>query len=434
MRTLITVSTSIVFLSLYLMWAMSFSQTLKFMTSNAYTKLSFDLVCAPGTTYRPGISQCRPTEDNRPDGDVSPADVLINLLTTGSIMSDATDPNSAHDFAGLLSSIMMNGAPMLGLDDFVHLSDFVNKNLGPHGRGQIMNSTAYRDKFGNFLDVRRRELRIAPYSCWTGQFLSHLNKNSLIAKDLSIIQYPSMSEAMKDCCDNVWAIVEIIGPKEGFDCSLFVDTGGTKYRSSNPLSGNNSSDHGVNIDNNNVSKDDSNISNNGDNYSGSLRRRSRGPRNRSEMEGESWDEETLKIKRERAMKSMADKIENLKADRKREEVRDQMRNELTNEKKNHKRNEEEIAIGGDFMLSPHRTLPNAPGDNDLTPDEKDKQKKKEQKEKEEKEKEEQEENEENEREEDDVLDVVQLRALTGYGPSVTVRMLPSAIPDTRNFE
>lgn len=182
MRILILVSTSIVFGSLYLMWYMSYNQTLKFMTSNAYTKLSFDLICAPGLTYQPGISQCRPTGDNRPDGELSPADILINLLTTGSIMSDANDPNSAHDFAGLLSSIMMNGAPMLGLDDFVHLSDFVNKNLGSNGRSQIMNSTAYSDKFGNFLDVRKRELRITPYSCWTEKFLSHLNKNSLIAK------------------------------------------------------------------------------------------------------------------------------------------------------------------------------------------------------------------------------------------------------------
>ena len=33
-----------------------------------------------------------------------------------------------------------------------------------------------------------------------------------------------------------------------------------------------------------------------------------------------------------------------------------------------------------------------------------------------------------------VLDIIKLRALTGYGPSITIRMLPSAIPDTRNFE
>lgn len=182
MRVLICVSTSIVFVSLYLMWYMSYNQTLKFMTSNAYTKLSFDLICEPGSEYQPGISLCKPTGDNRPDGTLSPADVLINLLTTGSVLSDSNDPNNAHDFAGLLSSIMMNGAPMLGLDDFVHLSDFVNKNLGAHGRQQIMNSTAYSDKFGNFLDVRKRELRITPNSCWTEEFLDHLNRNSLMAK------------------------------------------------------------------------------------------------------------------------------------------------------------------------------------------------------------------------------------------------------------
>ena len=187
MLVLITVSSSIVFVSLYLMWYMSYNQTLKFMTSNAYTKLSFDLICAPGTKYQPGVSLCRPTGDNQPDGTLSPADVLINLLATGSVLSDSKDPNSAHDFAGLLSSIMMNGAPMLGLDDFVKLSDFVNKNLGISGRQQIMNSTAYSDKFGNFLDIRKRELRITPYSCWTEEFLTHLGRNSIIAKVIFVI-------------------------------------------------------------------------------------------------------------------------------------------------------------------------------------------------------------------------------------------------------
>ena len=43
-----------------------------------------------------------------------------------------------------------------------------------------------------------------------------------------------MTEAMKDCCENVWAIVEIAGPDEGFDCNLLLDTGGTQFRSPNP--------------------------------------------------------------------------------------------------------------------------------------------------------------------------------------------------------
>ena len=76
---------------------------------------------------------------------------------------------------------------MLGLDDFVKLSDFVNKNLGISGRQQIMNSTAYSDKFGNFLDIRKRELRITPYSCWTEEFLTHLGRNSIIAKVIFVI-------------------------------------------------------------------------------------------------------------------------------------------------------------------------------------------------------------------------------------------------------
>lgn len=40
-----------------------------------------------------------------------------------------------------------------------------------------------------------------------------------------------MQEALKDCCGDVWAIVEVTGPNGGYDCSHFRDTGGTRYKS-----------------------------------------------------------------------------------------------------------------------------------------------------------------------------------------------------------
>jgi hypothetical protein len=54
----------------------------------------------------------------------------------------------------------MNGFPLLGLDDFVHLSDFVNDKLGDQGRHAILDYTGYRDRFGNFLNVRKNQLRV----------------------------------------------------------------------------------------------------------------------------------------------------------------------------------------------------------------------------------------------------------------------------------
>ena len=277
LRTLAWLSSVIVFLTLYLMWFNSRNQRLHFLTDSSYQKLSFDVICTPGLKYQPGYAKCKPTgqRDDVSAGALSPADILIQIITTGTIMSDSNDPQGTHDFAGLLSSIMMNGAPLMGIDDYTYLSDFVNEKLGNVGREQIMNYTAYRyalslnptprpptatvllllllpfylisfapiypdfsDKFGNFLDVRKRELRVAPYNCWTGRFLTHLYHHTAVAKDLNIVQYGSMSDAMKDSTDNVWAILEIVGPPGGLDCSFFADdSDSVQYRDSPPDEG-----------------------------------------------------------------------------------------------------------------------------------------------------------------------------------------------------
>ena len=146
LRTLAWLSSVIVFGTLYLMWFNSRNNTLHFLTDSSYQKLSFDVICTPGLKYQPGYAKCKPTgqRDDVSAGALSPADILIQIITTGTIMSDSNDPQGTHDFAGLLSSIMMNGAPLMGIDDYTYLSDFVNQKLGNVGREQIMNYTAYR--------------------------------------------------------------------------------------------------------------------------------------------------------------------------------------------------------------------------------------------------------------------------------------------------
>jgi hypothetical protein len=158
-----------------------------------------------------------------------------------------------------------------------------------------------------------------------------------------------MVEAMKDCCDNVWAIVEITGPDEGFDCNLLLDTGGTQFRSPNPKNKPNP------------------------NYSGSY----------------------------------PDLSENVK-----------IGNDDSNRTDYSGRLNSLLAFGAESgvavdnmwrSLLPSRFSPyDAIGQNRSESGSDDGQQ--------------------------DILNVVELRALMGLGPSVTVRMLPSAIPDTRNFE
>jgi hypothetical protein len=39
---------------------------------------------------------------------------------------------------------MMNGIPLVGIDDFVFLSDFINEKLGVEGRRRLLESPVYR--------------------------------------------------------------------------------------------------------------------------------------------------------------------------------------------------------------------------------------------------------------------------------------------------
>lgn len=136
-----------------------------------------------------------------------------------------------------------------------------------------------------------------------------------------------MNEAMKDCCDNVWAIVEIIGPSGGFECSLFKDTGGTQYLSPEPSE-------------------------------------------------ERYNLRTKKVKNIKLKEQDGD-IDDKQAD-----------------------------------VQESRSSQNRPAHNTTAAHTTEKKVKT----------------------EESILNVVELRALMGLGPSITVRMLPSAVPDTRNFE
>jgi hypothetical protein len=159
------------------------------------------------------------------------------------------------------------------------------------------------------------------------------------------VQYSSMSAAMKDCCDNVLAIVEIYGPSNGLDCSLFTDSGGTQYRNSGP----NSLESDVNKHDLKISNDVNKFNHNG------------------------------------TFVTIPDEFASLLSSRDSQrsrsfEIRD-LNTTLSSSLK-------------DRIVSKSVTA----------------------------------------NQEQEVLDITELRKLIGFGPSVTVRMLPSAVPDTRNFE
>ena len=141
------------------------------------------MICEPSVSSIPGISDCRPYDrtealESSIDDAPTPINNLIKVLRTGK----STSHQSLTDIASLFGSLIMNGFPIIGMDDFVHLSDLMNDQLGPSSKSRILSMTVFQERFGNFLLVRSRQLRIAPANCWTSSFVTYLEKHSKVMK------------------------------------------------------------------------------------------------------------------------------------------------------------------------------------------------------------------------------------------------------------
>ena len=88
---------------------------------------------------------CRPLNTKDPNsGELSPAYFLMNALGDGGLLYSSSSAKEINQFVDMLSSIMMNGIPLVGIDDFVFLSDFINEKLGAEGRRRLLESPIYR--------------------------------------------------------------------------------------------------------------------------------------------------------------------------------------------------------------------------------------------------------------------------------------------------
>ena len=116
-------------------------------------------------------------------GDNSMAsNVLLKLLNPE---PNPTEPQSidsafkdASNFAQVVGSMLLNGLPVLGLDDWFSLSDFMNANMNSHMRARLMQYTSIRGRFINLLGVRDLSLAFTPDNCWTRALINHLNKTT----------------------------------------------------------------------------------------------------------------------------------------------------------------------------------------------------------------------------------------------------------------
>lgn len=78
--------------------------------------------------------------------------------------------------------LLCSGLPFAGLDEYVHMSDFINLKLDPGTLQELDTSPIIGGKFSNFLNVRQNEIRLVPNNCWTRGFADYLKETSKVAK------------------------------------------------------------------------------------------------------------------------------------------------------------------------------------------------------------------------------------------------------------
>jgi hypothetical protein len=119
---------------------------------------------------------------------------------------------------------MMNGLPLLGLNDYVVLSDFVGQQIGQSTKATLLSSPGYKEKFHNFLEVRSNRIFLYPDSCWTRQLVEYMRNETVTFRSLTVKVFRTKKQALHHCCHNVWAIIEVqAGDEEVLDsdCQLF---------------------------------------------------------------------------------------------------------------------------------------------------------------------------------------------------------------------
>lgn len=148
--------------------------------------------------------------------DLSPTELILRLLNSPNVRQRGIDDN-VLDIGNVLASIIMNGIPLLGLDDFVYFSDYFNLYLGKKTVDKVMSLPVFEERFHNFLLVRKIQLRITG-DCWKHEFIKYLNSTSETFRELDLRQYDSIDDALADsCCNDVWAVVHVEGSREYYN-------------------------------------------------------------------------------------------------------------------------------------------------------------------------------------------------------------------------
>lgn len=172
------------------MWIVSFGEYEKFLYTGEFAKLNIEIRCGGksvetysavdnGTTFttEPFCAPYQRPEEYSKHA-LTPSELLFDMIDNSHNPKSSKDHNELKQLTNLITSMMMNGLPLLGLSDFIYLSDFANHNINEKEKNKLLSYPGYSDQFSNFLNARTKEIRIIPNSCWASEFAQHLRNTT----------------------------------------------------------------------------------------------------------------------------------------------------------------------------------------------------------------------------------------------------------------
>jgi hypothetical protein len=150
------------------------SSTYSILSNSRYPSFLFDFSCTKGGAPQSAGIACKPQKQSNSFG-LTTSDVLFNF------QNSSTDHGIRRDgfsnLANLLDSLILNGFPLLDLQNYGAFSDYVREFL--------INTTAldsigpeFASTIGNLVNFFSSDIRFAPQNCWTDSFVNHLQNTS----------------------------------------------------------------------------------------------------------------------------------------------------------------------------------------------------------------------------------------------------------------
>lgn len=173
----LTCFAGVLFTAFLLIFLQTKGKQVQFLSGEPYSKLHFDYACESSVIGGRSL-QCTPRRSSK----TLTASELLYEISLGNKSNMTHDDNDQEKVLNLIASLVFNGVPLLDLSDYVRLSDYINTVIGEEGIKRLLSIPIVKEKFGNLLSIRTKEIRITPSNCFTRSFHTFLVNSSQVAK------------------------------------------------------------------------------------------------------------------------------------------------------------------------------------------------------------------------------------------------------------